>query len=148
MRAIFSGILFIFSIYFTIKGFEYDYVNHSGQVGPGFFPLWIGILLVVFTGIAFFKDLKVVLKEKVSFRKPIHLNSILLLLAATFLFIALLNVLGAVIAMVLYVFAVLLILNRERLILNTIISVTVPMGTYLLLDVWLNAGFPTGIFGF
>ncbi|UJL45563.1 tripartite tricarboxylate transporter TctB family protein [Virgibacillus sp. NKC19-16] len=148
MRAVFSGLLLIFSIYFTIKGTEYDYTNSSGQVGPGFFPLWIGILLIICTGIAFAKDLKQVLREENFFSKPIHLYKLLLVIGLTFFFIATLNILGAVVAMVLYVFGILFVLNRQRLILNTIISVTVPLGTYLLLDVWLNAGFPQNIFGF
>ncbi|SFE53610.1 tripartite tricarboxylate transporter TctB family protein [Alteribacillus iranensis] len=145
MRIIFSVFLFLFSIYFTVQAYEYDYMTSSGQFGPGFFPLWIGFLLIVFTAITLFKAIKQRLEQEDL--KSNQLTTLFLVFAVTFLFIFLLNILGAVIGMVIYVFALLFILNREKLVLNTIISITIPVGTYLLLDVWLNAGFPKGIFG-
>lgn len=148
MRVIFSGILLATSIFFTVYGTRYEYVTSSGQVGAGFFPLWLGGLLIVFTGITFAKDLKLHLQNKPTFAVTENVKTMITIIVLTMLFIGTLQIIGAVIGMILYTFAVLFVLNRHRMVLNTMISILVPLGTYYLLDVWLNAGFPKGIFGF
>ncbi|MCM3712573.1 tripartite tricarboxylate transporter TctB family protein [Halalkalibacter oceani] len=148
MRVIFSGILLATSIFFTVYGTRYEYVTSSGQVGAGFFPLWLGGLLIVFTAITFAKDLKLHLQNKPSFAITENVRTMIIMIVLTILFIGTLQIIGAVIGMILYTFAVLFVLNRQRMVVNTLISILVPLGTYYLLDVWLNAGFPEGIFGF
>ena len=146
VRAIFSGALFIFSVFFTIYGFKYDYLTHNGQMGAGFFPRWIGILLILCTAISLWNDIRLVLKEKkidLAFTK-----TMVSLVGITALFIILFPLIGALLTMILYVFFVLLILNSKKLVTNIIVSLVFPLGTYLLLETWLHAGIPKGFLGF
>ncbi|HWO76532.1 MAG TPA: tripartite tricarboxylate transporter TctB family protein [Bacillus sp. (in: firmicutes)] len=146
MRAIFSGVLLIFSICFTIYGFKYQYLTHTGQMGAGFFPRWIGFLLILCTAISFWKDIRLVLKDKskdIAFTK-----TMVSLVGITALFIILFPIIGALPTMILYVFFVLLLLNSKKLVTNIIVSLVFPLGTYLLLETWLHAGIPKGFLGF
>lgn len=147
MRIVFSVFILLLSVFFLIYGLKYDYVNSSGQVGAGFFPIWIGSLLVFFSSISLFKDIKHHLKERPKIQITDNISTLLIILGLTVLFIASLNLLGAVVAMIIYIFVVLYVLNRGRIIFNTVLSLIVSLGCYLLLDVWLNAGLPKGIFG-
>ncbi len=148
MRLFFSGFLLVLTIFFTVYGLNYEYVNSSGQVGAGFFPFWIGILLIIFTGITFIKDIRIYWKSRPKFKMTDHVMTLLIIIGLSILFIAFLKVLGAVLAMIVYIFAVLFVLNRRKPIFNAAVSLSVSLATYFLLDVWLNAGFPKGIFGF
>src|SRR5699024_1529615 len=113
----------------------------------GFLPIWIGILLCIFTSSALFNDIRELIKDKYSFNIPKHFNKLIIVMGLTFLFIMLFNILGALISMALYVFIVLFVLNRNKISLNIILSIAVPISIYLLLDVWLNAGLPRSPFG-
>ncbi|MFC0270472.1 tripartite tricarboxylate transporter TctB family protein [Metabacillus herbersteinensis] len=148
MRAVFSGILLVLSIFFTIYGFNYDYLTNGGQVGAGFFPRWIGFLLILFTGISFWKDLRIVLKEKQETKELTYVKTVVYVLGLSVLFIASLQILGTLLSMIFYVFSLLILLNSGKIWTNVIVSLAVPIGTYLLLETWLNAGFPKGFLGF
>lgn len=148
MRAVFSAFLLGISIFFLVYGLKYEYLTSSGQVGAGFFPFWLGTLLVITTGIAFIKDFKNYLKEKTKITITDNVKTFIYILVLSILFIIFIKIIGAILSMVLYMFAVLLILNRRRLIFNSVLSLSLAAGCYLLLDVWLNAGLPKGILGF
>lgn len=148
MRIAFIGFMLCLSLFFLIYGLRYEYVSSGGQVGPGFFPFWLGLLLVVTTSIALIKDLRNYLKEKPKMQISDNVKTFLIILGLTIIFIVLLKVIGAIISMVLYMFAILYFLNRDRLLFNSILSISLSAACYLLLDVWLNAGLPEGIFGF
>ncbi|NEU31438.1 tripartite tricarboxylate transporter TctB family protein [bacterium LRH843] len=148
MRVIFSSILLALSLFFTIYGWRYEYFNNSGQVGSGFFPIWIGALLILFITITLIKDIKLHLKERTKLQITDNVVTILIIVGITIIFIATMKLFGALLGMIIYIFAVLFVLNREKIGLNTFISLIASFGCYFLLDVWLNAGLPKGIFGF
>ena len=58
-------------------------------------------------------------------------------------FVLLLEILGGPLAMVLYMLATLMVLNRGRTIQNVVISLGLPLALFLLFDRWLNASLPT-----
>src|SRR5690625_2124217 len=116
MRVIFTAGIFLFSVLFLIFGLKYDYIARTGQLGSGFFPIWIGALLIVTTSIALLKDIKVHLKEKPKMKISGDIVTLLIILGLTILFIASLRFLGAMIGMVIYIFVVLYVLNKKQLI--------------------------------
>lgn len=142
MKIVFSAILFILSAFFAIKGLDYSYTTNTGQVGAGFLTRWIGILLVIFTSYSLFRDIKEkVQKEDIQ----VHPKGTLAVFVITGIFIFSLNILGALLSMILYFFALFWMFNKEKLVQNILLSIIVPICIYLLLDVWLNAGLPKGI---
>jgi putative tricarboxylic transport membrane protein len=142
VRILFSGFFLLFAIVFTIKSFDYTFVNQQGEVGAGFFPRWIGFLLILTAGYSVYKDLKLkAVGEK--FNKK-HVRDLIKVMAVTLLFISLFTTLGALLSMGAYIFSLLLILNRGRVLQNILLSVLFPTGLYLLFNVWLNAGLPKG----
>ena len=62
-------------------------------------------------------------------------------------FVLLLEILGGPLAMVLYMLATLMVLNRGRTIQNVAISLGLPLALFLLFDRWLNASLPTDSLG-
>lgn len=145
MRIVFSVCLLCFALFFTIKSFDYEYMNNAGQVGAGFFPRWIGLLLIVSIGYSLFKDIK---EKKPDIESLQYVKAIVFIIGVTAIFVFLLKILGALLAMILYVFSVCLVFNRERMLQNIIFSILFPVCTYILLDVWLNASLPQGILSF
>lgn len=145
MKVIFSLLFFIFSTLFTIKGFDYNYMSGT-QVGPGFFPRWTGFLLILFTGYNLYREYKEYRQEKESEDGTVYVKELILIIILTGLFILSLKIIGTLIAMILYFFLILFLLNREQLFKNVISSIIIPICVYLLLNVWLQAGFPKGIF--
>ena len=70
------------------------------------------------------------------------------MILVTVVFVVMLNVVGALVAMVLFMFAVLYLLNREGMVMNVVLSVLLPVSVYLMFDVWLNTTLPQGMFTF
>lgn len=145
MKAGFSFFFFIFSLVFTYMSFNFEFLSDSGRPGAGFFPIIIGVLLLVFSGTSFIKDIreKDTDKSELGFAKDI-----LLLIVMMALMIFLLKWIGAVLSMVLFIFVILFKFNREKMLLNIIVSICFPLIIFAMFDLWLNAGLPKGFLGF
>ena len=57
----------------------------------------------------------------------------------------LLEILGGVLSMIAFMAAALWILNRGRPLQNALIAVLLPVGIYLVFEVWLRASMPRGL---
>lgn len=130
--------------YTTAAFTDLTFLTVSGRLGPGFFPRVIGVLLVL----ACLYNL-VVLARPSGPEAGEHeggdwrITATVVALSAGF--VALLEVLGGLVAMVLFLFAALSVLNRGRLAQNLIISLLLPAAVHLLFVVWLKASIPTGL---
>lgn len=62
-------------------------------------------------------------------------------------FIAVLPLFGAIVSMITFMLVALFYLNRRGYIVNIACSFVLPIGLYLLFDVWLQSNLPVGIFG-
>ncbi len=60
-------------------------------------------------------------------------------------FVGLLEVLGGLLSMIVFMAAALWILNRGRPLQNALVAVLLPLGTYLVFQVWLRASMPRGM---
>jgi putative tricarboxylic transport membrane protein len=145
MKAAFLVAVLVAALLYTYMAFvELTFLTMTGRLGPGFFPRVIGVLLVV----ACLYNLFVLARPS----GPVageregggwRITAAVVALSAGF--VALLEVLGGLVAMVLFLFAALSVLNRGRLAQNLIISVLLPAGVHLLFVVWLKASMPTGL---
>jgi len=116
------------------------YLSSAGRLGPGFFPRVIGACLVALCLYSLYADRRDA-PERLS--PDWRVTAAVALLSAAF--VLLLNVLGGLVSMVVFMAAALYVLNRGRALQNAIIAVVLPACVYLLFGVWLNAAMPRGI---
>jgi putative tricarboxylic transport membrane protein len=118
---------------------ELDYLSSAGRLGPGFFPRIIGVALLVLCVSSLYKDSGI--RESVS----AHWRTTVTVAVLSAAFIALLEPLGGLLAMVAFMGAVLMFLNHGRPLQNAILALVLPVCLYLLFKVWLNAALPRGL---
>lgn len=147
MKAAFLVAVLCAALLYTYTAFtELTFMTMTGRLGPAFFPRILGVLLVV----SCLYNLVALARQPSADEAgvnggrgdwPITAGIVGLSTA----FVALLDVLGGPIAMVLFLFAALSLLNRDRLVQNLLISLLLPGAIHLLFDVWLKASMPKGL---
>jgi hypothetical protein len=142
MRAGFlAGVLLAAGGYTWLAFAELSWLSSAGRLGPGFFPRLIGCALVVLCAWSLVAELRRGAREPVP--EFWRVTAALVVLSA--LFVAALEVLGGLVAMVAYMAAALALLNRRRHWQNALLAVLLPLLLYLLFRVWLNAAMPRGL---
>lgn len=174
MKSVFGLALFSLSAFYLGYGlWTLDIFTSSGRPGPGFFPLVVGGLLTVMTAYDLLKDLSTGASQVSSpsvtsdaaADEEAHGNifeksdasataapatytrdaAILLVLIAGFILI--LKVVGAILAMILFMLALLQVFNPGKHVQNVLFSVIFPLCVYGLFELWLRAGLPQGLLG-
>ncbi|GEM77971.1 tripartite tricarboxylate transporter TctB family protein [Vibrio superstes] len=147
MRFWFSLSTLLFSVSFTLYGLNtLSMYDLNGRPGPGYFPLIIGVALVICTGINVFKDLKELRSNKaVKQDKALYQKDTIAVTVCIALLIFTLNSLGAIVSMIAFCLAFLSYFNKGKHLQNVAYSVAFPLGVFLLFDVWLQAGLPDGL---
>jgi hypothetical protein len=140
MRIAFTLAILGLSAVYTYAAFaDLPFLSSAGRLGPGFFPRIIGLGLVVFTLWNLYADLK--RRQQEEDLSPFWGVTLTIALLSGFL-VAGLELLGGVLAMVLFMLASLFYLNRRQPVLNVAVSILLPVGFYLLFRVWLKAAMP------
>ena len=143
MRAGFLlAILFLAAFYTYIAFTELVYLSPSGRLGPGFVPRIIGVSLVAMCALSLYADMKRLPAEESA--SP-GLRSAVVLALLSGVFVALLEIIGGLLSMMVFMASALWILNRGRHLQNALIAVLLPLGTYLVFAVWLRASIPRGL---
>lgn len=140
MRAGFLASMLLVAAGYTYLAFaELAYLSSAGRLGPGFFPRIIGVCLVVLCAHGLYRDWR--------FREALsaHWRTTLAVAGLSAAFVAMLDVLGGLLSMVVFLGAALTYLNRGRPLQNALLAVTLPLCLYFLFKVWLNAAFPRGL---
>lgn len=109
--------------------------------GPGFFPRIIGVAIILLTLYSLFVDVRRRARSDVG--TP-YFRDILIFFGYCFAFVFALPWLGGLLAMIAFMLAALFTFNRGRTLVNLVVSVALPIGLYLIFDVWLNAAVPVG----
>jgi putative tricarboxylic transport membrane protein len=119
--------------------------------GTGMFPLFLGILLMILSGIfiskIFFQGKKDQVKKEASIESSESPIQLILFLAAMVLATLFFNHLGYPLTSFLLMVALLRILGIKRWGLNILISVVTSVGSYFLFVKWLNIPMPKGWIG-
>jgi len=141
MRAGFQlGVLLCAGLYSYYAFAELSWLSSAGRIGPAFFPRIIGLALVVLSAWSLAADWRAP-GEGV----PGGWRAAALLALLSGLFVAALDVLGGLLAMIAFMAAALAVFNRGRWLQNALLALALPAGMYLLFKVWLNAGVPRGL---
>ncbi len=136
------AILFLAAAYTYVAFTDLSYLSSAGRLGPGFMPRIIGVALVAMCLLSLYADRKHLPPDK-SVLPGWRSAAVLALLSAVF--VALLEVLGGLLSMVLFMAAALWILNRSRPLQNALIAVLLPVAIYVVFEVWLRASMPRGL---
>lgn len=139
-RTLFVAALLVLSSLYTYIAFGLPLTTKAGQIGPGFFPRTIGVLLIATLAWALVAALRRdASAERVE--RP-RVGATLLAVALIVLFLPTLLIFGALIGMMLYTLASLFLFNRGKPLLNVLIGIGFPIVLLLLFDTWLNATLP------
>ncbi|GLT13750.1 tripartite tricarboxylate transporter TctB family protein [Vibrio algivorus] len=157
MRFLFSVATLVFSVAFTVYGLvTLDLYDISNRPGPGYFPLIIGVMLIITTSINVIKDFRIIQKLKSDRelneivrkgRDSHYAKDAMVAVVCLSLFIFTFNILGAFLSMILFCLVFLSYFNPRKIVQNIVYSVVFPTSVYLLFDVWLQAGLPDGLLG-
>ncbi|GAL29554.1 hypothetical protein JCM19239_6720 [Vibrio variabilis] len=151
MRFWFSVSTFVSSLAFMVYGLmTLDLYDINDRPGPGYFPLIIGLGLVVTTALNVYKDFQQLRLNKDSTltqegSEAHYKQDTIAVTGCITLLIFSLSALGAVVSMMLFCLAFLAYFNRGKWVQNVVYSIAFPMAVFVLFEVWLQAGLPDGI---
>jgi putative tricarboxylic transport membrane protein len=133
-------------IFIIVEARGWDYIGAEGP-GPGFFPLWYGVLMVALSLLLMVMSIKrsAATGRAVNWHEVGRALTAWLALAIS---VALLKVLGFLIAFALFTFFLVYIMYRRPLLPAIAVSVGVCLGFYLIFPLALNVGLPVGTLGF
>ena len=143
-----GAVLAALGAYIVQQALQWQYIDAEGP-GPGFFPLWYGVAMIVLA--LWLIGTNVLRAGKAEQRQPVRWTQIVRALiswAAFTLSIALLKVLGFVVSFALLTFFVVAVMYRQRLHLALTVGVLSAAGFYLVFPLALGVGLPTGMLGF
>ncbi|MEJ6393226.1 tripartite tricarboxylate transporter TctB family protein [Gymnodinialimonas sp. 2305UL16-5] len=175
MKKWFAATLLLLALGYTFYGLStLTLLTSSGRPAAGFFPLVVGVLLVISCAINLWGDARDWMKERQSGVAPIHQadpeaeakadtfgvdahaidggpefgRDVAIVFVYICVFVAIMNLVGALIAMVLFMLAFLFTFNRPHVVSNLLYSLALPGFLYGLFKILLNASLPTGPLGF
>ena len=142
--AVLSGL----GVYIITEARRWEYIGADGP-GPGFFPLWYGIAMVVLSLVLIAGSL--IRRASADAGAPVDWREVrraLTAWAAIAVSIALLKVLGFLLSFGLLTLFVALFMYRRPLLSAAAVAVSSALVFYLLFPLALNVSLPVGIFGF
>lgn len=134
-------------IFIILEARAWDYLGTDGP-GPGFFPLWYGMLMVALALILVVSSVRksgAVTGPALNWREIGRALSAWLALAIC---VGLLKVLGFLLAFGLFTFFLVYVMYRRPLMPAIAVAVGVCLGFYLVFPLALDVGLPIGRFGF
>ena len=141
MRAGFLLAVLALALGYTASAFtQLAWLSQAGRLAPGFFPRIVGVSLVALSLYSLYADRR----NAQPLESPDWgaAGTIALLCAAL---VVLLEILGGLLSMVLFMAAALYCFNRGRPLQNALIALILPGTVYVLFRVWLNAAMPRGM---
>jgi putative tricarboxylic transport membrane protein len=134
-------------IYIVIEALGWEYLGPDGP-GPGFFPLWYGLAIIVFS--VLLVATSVVRRERVA-AASINWGEVrwaLLAWAGLAVSVGLLKLMGFMLAFVLFTFFLVYVVYRRPIGPAIVVSVCTAAGFYLIFPLALGVDLPTGFLGF
>jgi hypothetical protein len=143
MRAGFLLAILFLAGYYSYAAFTgLPWLSPAGRLGPGFFPRIIGASLVALCAYSLYADARAARSGQGL--SPFWRTAVVVALL-TAAFVLLLEVLGGLLSMIVFMAAALAFLNRGRPLQNALLALLLPLSLYLLFVVWLNAAMPRGM---
>lgn len=143
---VFLGVVIVVMAVYTQLAMGMQWRTPAGRIGPGFFPRIVGLATILLCVIAAIQSLRPAEDDDDETAQLGHHPATLLrFTGAGVVFVLVLVPLGAIVASALFLLVTLSMLDRGHLKRNIAVAVLLPVGVYLLFQVLLNAGLPSGI---
>jgi putative tricarboxylic transport membrane protein len=84
----------------------------------------------------------------VGISEKVRWKSIILVLASLFIYAVVLEKLGFLVSTLLFIGALLIIIERKKWLIVAIIAILSTLAFYIVFQVWLQSNLPKGLFGF
>ena len=161
-RLVFLASLTVLAAAYTLMAFDMEWRIQSGQIGPGFFPRFVGVGTVVGCLVAIALTLSgrgatassPDPAEDADFEVPAAVEdgddrtapwTTALVIGCAVIYFVFFEPLGALLGSVVFLALSLTIVNRGHHRMNAAVSILLPVGLYLLFEVFLKAGLPPGV---
>jgi putative tricarboxylic transport membrane protein len=142
-----GAVLVALALYIISEARQWDYLMPEGP-GPGFFPLWYGVAMVLLAAALIGTAL---LSRRASLAMNIDWPRVRRALSAWAAFaicIALLPLLGFVLSFALFTFYVVRVLYDQRVKVSAAVAVGCSAGFFIVFPLVLGVRLPSGAFGF
>ncbi len=146
-RDVWAGaVLAALGVFIVVQAVRWDYMGADGP-GPGFFPLWYGIVMIVLSLALAVSGAtgRTESGEPFAWRK---IGQALIVWVAFAAAIGLLPLLGFVIAFGLLVLFIVAVIYRRPMHVALSVAISSAVGFYVIFPVALDVALPAGIFGF
>jgi hypothetical protein len=140
MRLAFIALILCLAGAYTYAAFtDLHFLSSTGRLGPGFFPRFIGVGLVL----ACLAELAFEWRRRSEAPPPSeHARTTIMVGALSAAFVLSLTILGGYLAMVAFLLVTLTVLNRKGPVQNVAIALVLPTAIYVMFEYWLNVATP------
>jgi putative tricarboxylic transport membrane protein len=139
-----AALLLAFAVAFSAGALKQYQWWGPGGPGPAFLPFWLGLVMAALALVLLIRSIKDKNPGAAWFPRGEGLRDMLVVLGATVLFVALLNVLGMVIGTALYLAALIWYLGKHRWWVILSIAIGAAFFNWLVFVHWLHVPFPEG----
>ena len=126
---------------------QYDYWGENGP-GPAFLPFWLGLAMAILAAGLLVGALRSADAGEPWLPRGEGLRRLVVVLGATVALVLLLNVLGMVVATLLFLIGLFRFLDRQSWSLTVAVALAVAGLNFLVFTYWLRVPMPVGMFGF
>jgi putative tricarboxylic transport membrane protein len=139
-----AALLLAFAVAFSVGALKSYQWWGAGGPGPAFMPFWLGLAMALLALMMLIRSLKEKDSGKAWLPRGEGLRDMLVVLAVTVAFVALLNVTGMVIGTALYLLVLVRYLGRHRWWVTVSIALAAAGFNWLVFVHWLRVPMPEG----
>jgi putative tricarboxylic transport membrane protein len=140
-----AALLLAFAVAFSVGALKQYQWWGSGGPGPAFMPFWLGVVMALLALTMLLRSMKPQDPGGAWFPRGEGLRDMLVVLAATIAFVALLNVTGMIIGTALYIAFLVRYLGRHRWWVALVIALAAAGFNWLVFVHWLHVPMPEGL---
>ena len=139
-----AALLLAFAVAFSVGALKQYQWWGSGGPGPAFMPFWLGLVMALLALVLLLRSLNERNPGDAWLPRGEGLRDMLVVLAATVVFVALLNVTGMIIGTALYLLVLIRYLGRHRWWVTVSIALAAAGFNWLVFVHWLRVPMPEG----
>jgi hypothetical protein len=141
-------VLLVFAAAFSAGALKYYAYSSEDGPGPGFLPFWLGLIMAALAALLLMRHAPASAASEGWLPSGEGRRRVLVVLGATLAFVALIKVLGMVLAAALYLAFLMRYLGRQRWWLTLLVAAAVAGADWLVFAHWLHVPFPEAIWTF